>query len=1461
MLFCRLYGVFFPIRVIVTGETTSVRTERRMQNLIPFPVICFLASAFLHLWLTGWWFQNSLVYCNAWDDYLFATHPTLVLTCKLPTISRPHAVWKLPKPFSCHSFDRNLAEQMVPESDFTISFDDAISKNDVQRAATLWTQQTEKTLARAACDTNGHNIKYPPSHFGRHKGPKLINSPLTNPVLRPARYDEPNPQQVQGPRLLRQHLRQYRRLHTMVGLYRAREKNPTTLNQKTCQELWQAICNASGFGKHGFPKWFCERFAIPFFIALPSIEIVSNVRDVFGNYFQDFSRSAKEEHKKLNDAKYQHDWDNGGALTFAALRESGPAPCCYVGKTVTTTVKKVKWNKRGLTKLPCHNLTNFQLNSLITFQGQHAMVIEIDYESHTLHVDRPLYLRTQDFVILQKICIFDNHDAICEVTQQWNTFLQRDIHRTAHDWHDADLIAADIPQQPTMEIPSFEPELWRRVQATTKLHSARGSCGFTVAETRAFPTWILMLLFRLYETIEATTCWPESWLCAFVTMLPKCSQPGSALDFRPITILSRLYRQWARYKSISILVQLSQRIPNLIGGGTKNMSALLLSAHFQETLDDHPQQNICGLTVDIMKAYNCVPRYPLIIFMAKMGWPTQIIGTYLSALVHLKRSFLVLGHCSQWHKSYTGIPEGCALAVASMLTINAALYFFLRKRVPDTLLFTFADNWALKFFEIAGAFESAQAIENFCAALALQLSVPKSWTWATTQKTAHRIKNLQLQGKIVPNIKHTKDLGIDTTYRGKPKKDHLKHRLSLGLTRCKKLQSSFIPKKRCAKLVLSSCFPKAAYGIELSTLNDGTFQHFRTNVKKSLGFQKQGSSPWITLSLLGQQADFEYYTIVRTIFFWRKYIQIFPHRAQDICRKISTNSKGPLQGIIACFNKLGNITPLGLWNTQHFGIVNWLSVSKKWLKYVITFEWKVHVCNQLRHRPNFLTTMVDTDGFAKNLKSFDDEEQRIILNHAGGTHYTRDAQSHFDNETSDQCPFCQGERDSRSHRILHCPVLAPCRSHFSAVTWRELRENKTLCHFGIIPISEDDQMFRHQFGKIKPVFRERFTEPMHVFTDGSCFHNQYRHFAIGGSAAIFYNEVNQIDPTFIFRTILPAVEHSSYRAEIYATYLAIAMCEKPTIYTDCQGVFDTWGQILQALHSNKTPIADDHMDLWGPIIDLVATSYQHVKIVKVKAHTDKHDWLSIANAYADCEAKKSITEDYRNLLEFANTRVNSLLNLRNIQHQVMYFQTQAAIMEFNCNSQSPSRGNLTAPVMALPVEPLRQMSFDIGNVNCIYGNLFLSRLASWASNIYWESESNHSTSFLELMLQFIFSTRSLPPFPVDKFPDRPSNHQKEWILKDQHPSRDFQGYTCQDILTSFIRTVKWAKRNHDVNFFPDGVQMQVNSLHIFHYKGHTGGIKFRAQLPNAAQIQTFCENNLPYRKNLKIPIPHFSSLN
>ena len=81
------------------------------------------------------------------------------------------------------------------------------------------------------------------------------------------------------------------------------------------------------------------------------------------------------------------------------------------------------------------------------------------------------------------------------------------MQRTSHDWKEADLIAAEIPQQPLMELPCFEPELWRRVQASTNLRSARGilrihrgrNTGFSYMDTHAFISslwtyWIYLML-------------------------------------------------------------------------------------------------------------------------------------------------------------------------------------------------------------------------------------------------------------------------------------------------------------------------------------------------------------------------------------------------------------------------------------------------------------------------------------------------------------------------------------------------------------------------------------------------------------------------------------------------------------------------------------------------------------------------------------------------------------------------------------------------------------------------------------------------------------------------------------------------------------------------------------------------------------------------------------------------------
>lgn len=72
------------------------------------------------------------------------------------------------------------------------------------------------------------------------------------------------------------------------------------------------------------------------------------------------------------------------------------------------------------------------------------------------------------------------------------------------------------------------------------------------------------------------------------------------------------------------------------------------------------------------------------------------------------------------------------------------------------------------------------------------------------------------------------------------------------------------------------------------------------------------------------------------------------------------------------------------------------------------------------------------------------------------------------------------------------------------------------------------------------------------------------------------------------------------------------------------------------------------------------------------------------------------------------------------------------------------------------------------------------------------TKTNHPTSYFELMLQCFFATHTYPPHAVQKYPEQESNHQKLSLLRDKNPHQDFQAYTCQHLLTAFIRTLTWV---------------------------------------------------------------------
>ena len=546
------------------------------------------------------------------------------------------------------------------------------------------------------------------------------------------------------------------------------------------------------------------------------------------------------------------------------MKEEGPVPTSYIARTIQATLKRTRWDKKGKTVLPCNHALDFSVGNPVYFEGQSATVI--DNRNGCLTVDRPLFLRGPDMGIKQKHYYYDTQGATHEVVSAWNSFLQRDQDNMVDQCTDAEMIVSTIPPQDIINIPEFNVELWRRTQSKTPLRSARGSCGFAVGEMRCLPAWCLEQLFQLFRLIEETSTWPATWLYAFTIMLPKVSAPESPLDLRPITILSRIYRQWSRFKAVALLVGLSSKVPSTIAGGTatRHLCFLPISRNPFETEEKGSERN--GVTIDIIKCYNVIPRYPLSLMVYKMGWPRPIIKTYIAALMNLQRSFQLLGSVSTWQKSYTGVPEGCALAVAAMFTLSSSLYFFLQNQNPQAEFFTSADNWAILFRQSMHTEPGVKSLEQFCSALKLSISVPKSWIWALENSVLKKLGTVTLQDRPIPTVTHTKDLGVDLTYRGVREKTHLKHRITLGLQRCGKVPAVRCPKEKQGHLLHMSCFPKAGFGVELCKPNQKQFNSFRSAAARAVGLSRKGASPWIALSLSGKNNDFQCFALKKLQF-------------------------------------------------------------------------------------------------------------------------------------------------------------------------------------------------------------------------------------------------------------------------------------------------------------------------------------------------------------------------------------------------------------------------------------------------------------------------------------------------------------------------------------------------------------------------------------------------------------------
>ena len=176
------------------------------------------------------------------------------------------------------------------------------------------------------------------------------------------------------------------------------------------------------------------------------------------------------------------------------------------------------------------------------------------------------------------------------------------------------------------------------------------------------PDSVLMWLLEILDAIEhGGFKWPKCLMTARVVMLGKtCCRPTSPLQTRPITITSRIYRNWARYRSLEIIDHVKAFLAPQVAGAISGVSADLMAASVlleveTATIKNHPRM---GLTIDLVKCFNAIPRRPVLAAMAKMGVPWQILRTLDSMFSQLQRVLEFPGEIGDAWSSTTGVPEG-----------------------------------------------------------------------------------------------------------------------------------------------------------------------------------------------------------------------------------------------------------------------------------------------------------------------------------------------------------------------------------------------------------------------------------------------------------------------------------------------------------------------------------------------------------------------------------------------------------------------------------------------------------------------------------------------------------------------------------------------------------------------------------------------------------------------------------
>ena len=390
--------------------------------------------------------------------------------------------------------------------------------------------------------------------------------------------------------------------------------------------VWRKIIHAPGF-PGGFDAWWASRKhpTLPILPrCAPSGAQVNELVEITSHYLRDFENSLLRD--RVQQVK-QRRLDDANVI-FRDLRKE---PNAQVQVLLEETKAKIAAIDPDQQALEFEDPQPWQSDVPILCNGHQTLPIYVEPDKIWLE-DVSAFEEGQ--VVRQEKPVGSLQDLFQMFGEEWQKRWDRHATVDEGEWEPICQFADNaLPTLPAMPYAPITYDEWIHSLRRKSKRAATGPDAVSRKDLLNMPRDLTEALLAMFHQIERTGQWPIQLLTGFVVALEKQPYAKYVQQFRPITVFPTAYRNYTSIRARQILKFLDPYVPSTCTGNLPNTYAANMwhSLMDQIELGVHLETEVSGGVIDLIKAFNTLPRLPITHVMKKLQIPTQILRAWSSA--------------------------------------------------------------------------------------------------------------------------------------------------------------------------------------------------------------------------------------------------------------------------------------------------------------------------------------------------------------------------------------------------------------------------------------------------------------------------------------------------------------------------------------------------------------------------------------------------------------------------------------------------------------------------------------------------------------------------------------------------------------------------------------------------------------------------------------------------------------